>query len=175
LGGDFYNPLVHTEGRWNEAYARMWFEGAYPYFKGILSVNPKARFTLPDADGEDALRRGIEFSRRDEQINAATLAYTYHPYAWRSRDDSIDFPEDSYDRIAAFRAIIKQYGDPSKEEWMSEIGDGGTGRIIEWTEKVLFDLGTPPANINFADRRQFAVCVRILMIRLTSRYTRRQR
>lgn len=158
LGGDFYNPLVHFESRWDEAYARQWFEQSAPYFRGFLSVRPRARFTLPDADGADALRRGIEFSRRDPQIDAAVEAYSYHPYAWRTLPDGTkDFPADSYERIAEFRAVIKQYGRPGVPEWMSEIGDDNTGRIVEWTAHVLEDA-EPPANINYANRAQFVRC-----------------
>lgn len=131
LGGDFYNPLVHYEGRWDEAYSRMWYEGAYPFFQGVLSVNPNAFLSGPDADGSDALRRNLILGQH------AYGAGTIHPYAWGP------FPQNSFERITDFRAVFDAYGHPGMEEWWTECGDNGTGLGGEWLETVLASARVP--------------------------------
>ena len=149
LGGDTYNPLVHNPARWDEAFNRMWYEGALPFFRGVLDVKPDAFLAGPDADGEDALRRGIIYAYRYVRPPAMRAA-SYHPYSWG------EFPRDSYTRIEKFRAELDSFGTLQMEEWWSECGDDGTGSGPEFLREVL-SWSRRPALINWHDRRQFFV------------------
>jgi hypothetical protein len=158
LGGDFYNPLVHTESRWDEAYARMWYEGAAPFFRGILSVNPDAFLTAPDADGDDSYRRGLNFIAEFLTYRRAIRAASLHPYAWPGGvGGTAVFPDDSIRRIKdEFRPMFDLYGDPSLQEWWSECGDDGTGLGPQWLRTVL-SWERRPNLITWGNRDQFFV------------------
>lgn len=144
LGGDFYNPMVHYPDRWDEAYRRMWYEGAYPFFQGILSVNPNAFLSGPDADGSDALRRGLQFGGQH-----GYGAASFHPYAWGP------FPDDATRRIdEEFRPVLDAYGSEATQEWWTECGDNGTGRGVEWVEAMLARERRPHL-ITWGNRDQF--------------------
>jgi hypothetical protein len=140
--GTIYWPPMAL-GDWDAAIARLLDEVTIPFTEGVRSVTPDAQFVGPEADHE----RVIETVLRMEADRGLHLfdAITSHPYSWGQ------FPDDSYARIEGFeRETVRDRFD--RPRWYSEIGDDGSGRIVEWTENVI--EGDVDA-INFHDFAQW--------------------
>jgi hypothetical protein len=145
-GGNTYWPAINDQAHIAEAVTE-WCAQAAQYFRGILSVQPDARFAVCEADGEDILGRIINEFKKPiyADIRPRIFAYTHHPYSWGT------FPEDSYKRYNAFERVLDAVGDPDVERWANEITDEGTGRMPEWL-RVVLAFARPPDLINIAMR-----------------------
>ncbi len=142
-GQDLYWPAIRTQ-EWNVALARLLEEVTIPFTDGVRSVRPNAQFVGPEADHEAVIEEVLK-QESDRDLHLFDVI-TFHPYSWGQ------FPADSYKRIdEGFfpKATEKRNGRPL---WYSEIGDDGTGRIVEWTQSVA---SRDVAAINFHDYAQW--------------------
>lgn len=142
-GQDLYWPAIRSE-EWNVALGRLVEEVIIPFTDGVRSVRPDAQFVGPEADHEAVIEEVLK--QENERGLHLFDTITFHPYSWGK------FPADSYKRIdEGFvpKATIHRNGRPL---WYSEIGDDGTGQIVEWTKNVLT---RDVAAINFHDFAQW--------------------
>lgn len=126
-GGEFYWPAWRSDGP-EEGIRRLREEVLLPFTEGIFAARPAAEFAGPEADAEGVLDQVLQQERKGIPLFDAI---SIHPYSWGK------FPEDSYKRLDdLFMPIAnaRRFGRPI---WLSEIGDDGTGRIIEWTREVI--------------------------------------
>jgi len=138
-GQHIYWPAIGLD-RWDIAVARLLDEVTIPFTNGVRSVRPDAEFVGPEADHEAVIRETLK-QESDRGLHLFDMI-TFHPYSWGQ------FPVDSYKRIDdAFvpAATERRNGRPL---WYSEVGDDGTGRIVEWTSNVVT---RDVAAINFHD------------------------
>jgi len=142
-GGDLYWPAIRSDTR-QVAIARLLDEVTIPFTEGVRSVVPGAQFVGPEADGDGVLDEALK-QEADRGLKLFD-AITFHPYSWGT------FPDDSFKRIEnEFMPAIAphRHGRPV---WYSEVGDDGTGRIVEWTENVIH---RDVAAIDYHDFRQW--------------------
>lgn len=142
-GGQFYWPAWTTDGP-EAGITRLLGEVVVPFTEGVRSVKPDARFVGPEADSEGVLDQVL----KQEADRGSHLfdSITFHPYSWGT------FPEDSYKRIDELFLPVANARGNGRPVCFSEVGDDGTGRIVEWTENVL---SRRPALINFHDYKQW--------------------
>jgi hypothetical protein len=142
-GGDLYWPAIRTDNR-DVAIGRLLDEVTIPFTEGVRSVKPDAQFVGPEADGEGVLDEALQQeAARDLKLFDAI---TFHPYSWGT------FPEDSYKRIDNEFMPATLAHRNRRPVWYSEVGDDGTGRIVEWTQSaVTRDV----AAINYHDFKQW--------------------
>lgn len=126
-GGSFYWPAVQQDGM-ETGIQRLVNEVLIPFTNGVRSVTPNAQIVGCEADSGGVLDQALT----QEQNGKLQLfdAITFHPYSWGV------FPDDSYKRIDNEfmpAANARRNGRPI---YYSEIGDDGTGKIVEWTQNV---------------------------------------
>jgi hypothetical protein len=142
-GGDLYWPAIRFQNR-DVAIGRLLDEVTIPFTEGVRSVKPDAQFVGPEADGEGVLSEVLQ----QEAARELKLfdVVTFHPYSWGK------FPEDSFKRIDTEFMPATVAHRNRRPVWYSEVGDDGTGRIVEWTrDAVKRDV----AAINYHDYKQW--------------------
>ena len=140
--GKVYWPPIH--GEWDVAITRLLDEVTVPFTEGVRSVVPDAVFVGPEADHERVIASLLE----QEATRGLHLfdAITFHPYSWGK------FPKDSYKRMDELFVPAASKHRNGRPLWCSEIGDDGTGRIVEWANSVA---KRNVAAVNFHDFRQW--------------------
>lgn len=159
-GGGYWPPIkanlntTHDGPDYDAAVWRYFDEVFDPFVNGVRQVEPSAKFTGPEADGADILRRIVETESKSIISTANDLSrLTMHPYALPPST----WPQGSYDLIAEFNRVL---GDDSRPRDWSEISSCGQGDMAPWLEEVLAGKHGPvPARITFGQESDITPAV----------------
>lgn len=143
-GGPMYWPCIKNVSL-EEGIKRLQEEVTIPFTDGIRSVQKNAKFAGIEADGASVLDESL----RQESDRGLHLfdSISFHPYSWGV------FPQDSYKRIDTEFMPATTAHRNGRPIWYSEIGDDGTGKLMEWTQTVVSTRDV--ALINYHDFKQW--------------------